>query len=181
MSVKVQQQAAGDVVDHITHFEVASFLTREARALDEERYHEWLDQMLTQDIVYQLPTEEVRYRRDKKVIGTAQTTYLYNDNHAVLSMRVARFDTGFLWAEDPPVRIRRYISNVDAMWAEVPGEVDVWSNFIVYRSRGQRDDSTMYGRRKDKLRKVDGQWRLAGRVITLDQRVILDKNVHCFF
>ena len=79
------------------------------------------------------------------------------------------------------MRIRRYISNVDARWAEVPGEVDVWSNFIVYRSRGQRDDSTMYGRRKDKLRKVDGQWRLAGRVITLDQRVILDKNVHCFF
>ena len=181
MNVDMDQQSTNQGVDPSTHFEVERFLTREARALDEERYHEWLDQMLTGDVSYQLPTEEVRYRRDKKVIGTAQTTYLYNDNHDVLSMRVARFDTGFLWAEDPPVRIRRYISNIDAMWSEVSGEVDVWSNFIVYRSRGQRDDSTMYGRRKDRLRKVDGQWRLASRVITLDQRVVLDKNVHCFF
>lgn len=181
MSFENNQTVANQAVDHTTHFEVTQFLTREARALDEERYHEWLDQMLTEDIIYQLPTEEVRYRRDKKVIGTSQTTYLYNDNFAVLGMRVARFDTGFLWAEDPPVRIRRYITNVDAQWAQTQGEVDVWSNFIVYRSRGQRDDSTMYGKRLDKLRKVEGCWRLAKRVITLDQRVILDKNIHCFF
>lgn len=181
MSAEINQHVAGKALNHIIHFEVAQFLTREARALDEERYHEWLDEMITKDISYRLPTEEVRYRRDKKVIGTAQTTYLYNDSYEVLCMRVARFDTGFLWAEDPPIRIRRYITNVDAAWADTPDEVDVWSNFIVYRSRGQRDDSTMYGRRKDRLRKVDGAWRLAARVITLDQRVILDKNVHCFF
>lgn len=181
MSSDNNQKISGQPVDHITHFEVTQFLTREARALDEERYHEWLEKMITEDIIYQLPTEEVRYRRDKKVIGTAQTTYIYNDNHAVLSMRVARFDTGFLWAEDPPIRIRRYITNVDAEWSGTDNEVDVCSNFIVYRSRGQRDDSTMYGRRMDKLRKVDGCWRLAQRVITIDQRVVLDKNIHCFF
>ncbi|PCH84538.1 MAG: PAH dioxygenase [Piscirickettsiaceae bacterium] len=181
MNTQQKQQVEGRAVDHLTHFEIERFLIGEARALDEERYHEWLDKMITKDIIYQLPTEEVRYRRDKKVIGTAQTTYLYNDSYEVLAMRVARFDTGFLWAEDPPIRIRRYITNIDAMWSDTADEVDVWSNFMVYRSRGQRDDSIMYGRRKDRLRKVEGSWRLAARVITLDQRVILDKNVHCFF
>jgi len=181
MGADNNQIVAGQYVDHNTHFEINQFLTREARALDEERYHEWLEKMVAEDVIYQLPTEEVRYRRDKKVIGTSQTTYLYNDNYDVLGMRVARFDTGLLWAEDPPVRIRRYITNVDAQWSDTPDEVTVYSNFIVYRSRGQRDDSTMYGKRLDTLRRADGYWKLAKRVITLDQRVILDKNIHCFF
>jgi 3-phenylpropionate/cinnamic acid dioxygenase small subunit len=117
MSHDVHQSLPGQAVDRATHFEIERFLIREARALDEERYHEWLDDMLAKDVIYQLPTQEVRYRRDRKTIGNAQTTYLYNDNYEVLAMRVARFDTGFLWAEDPPMRIRRYITNIDAQWA----------------------------------------------------------------
>ncbi|MGB0238795.1 MAG: aromatic-ring-hydroxylating dioxygenase subunit beta [Cycloclasticus sp.] len=174
-------QQAGQSVDQSTHFEVERFLVKEARALDEERYHDWLDNMLTKDIVYQLPTQEVRYRRDTKVLGNSQTTYLYNDNYGMLSMRVARLDTGIVWAEDPRVRNRRIISNIDVEWSDVDGEVDVRSAFILFRSRMQRDQATHYGMRMDRLRKEDGQWKLASRVITLDQRVILDKNIHCFF
>jgi len=181
MSNEDHTALSGQPVDQATHFEIERFLVREARALDEERYHDWLDNMLSKDIVYQLPTQEVRYRRDKKTIGNSQTTYLYNDNYELLAMRVARFDTGLIWAEDPPTRIRRYITNIDAQWADEPEEVDVWSNFIVYRSRAQKDNSSMYGRRRDRLRKAEGNWRLTSRIITLEQRVITDKNVHCFF
>ncbi|RLA44714.1 MAG: PAH dioxygenase [Gammaproteobacteria bacterium] len=181
MNSEEHSALSGQPVDQATHFEIERFLVREARALDEERYHDWLDNMVAKDVIYQLPTQEVRYRRDRKTIGNAQTTYLYNDNYDVLAMRVARFDTGFLWAEDPPMRIRRYITNIDAQWADEEGEVDVWSNFIVYRSRAQRDNVSTHGRRRDRLRKTDGQWQLASRVITLEQRVIMDKNVHCFF
>ena len=70
-------QQAGQSVDQSTHFEVERFLVKEARALDEERFNDWLHQMLTKDITYQLPTQEVRYRKDTKVLGNSQTTYLY--------------------------------------------------------------------------------------------------------
>ncbi|MBV1912963.1 MAG: aromatic-ring-hydroxylating dioxygenase subunit beta [Cycloclasticus sp.] len=179
--MSTSNQQAGQSVDQSTHFEVERFLVKEARALDEERFHDWLDGMLTKDITYQLPTQEVRYRRDTKVLGNSQTTYLYNDNFGMLSMRVARLDTGIVWAEDPRVRNRRIISNIDAHWSDVDGEVEVRSAFILFRSRMQRDQATHYGIRMDRLRKEEGQWKLASRVITLDQRVVLDKNIHCFF
>jgi len=179
--MSTNNQQAGQSVDQSTHFEVERFLVQEARALDEERFHDWLDNMLTKDISYQLPTQEVRYRRDKKVLGNSQTTYLYNDDFGMLSMRVGRLDTGIVWAEDPRVRNRRIISNIDAHWSEVDGEIDVRSAFILFRSRMQRDQATHYGIRMDRLRKEGGQWKLASRVITLDQRVVLDKNIHCFF
>jgi len=178
---KDNNQQAGQSVDQSTHFEVERFLVKEVRALDEERYHDWLGGMLTKDIIYQLPTQEVRYRKDKKVLGNSQTTYLYNDNIDMLGARIARLSTGIVWAEDPRVRNRRIISNIDAEWADVEGEVNVRSAFILFRSRMQRDQATHYGIRMDRLRKEEGQWKLASRVITLDQRVVLDKNIHCFF
>jgi len=167
--MSTNNQQAGQSVDQSTHFEVERFLVQEARALDEERFADWLGGMLTKDIIYQLPTQEVRYRKDKKVLGNSQTTYLYNDNF------------GIVWAEDPRVRNRRIISNIDAHWADVDGEIEVRSAFVLFRSRMQRDQATHYGIRMDRLRKEDGQWKLASRVITLDQRVVLDKNIHCFF
>lgn len=175
------KQQAGQSVDQTTHFEVERFLVKEARALDEERFGEWLGGMLTKDILYQLPTEEVRYRRDKKVLGNSQTSYLFNDNVDMLGARVARLDTGLVWAEDPRVRNRRIISNIDAEWADVENEINVRSAFILFRSRMQRDQATHYGIRMDRLRRVGGNWKLAHRVVTLDQRVVLDKNIHCFF
>ncbi|AFT67015.1 MULTISPECIES: 3-phenylpropionate/cinnamic acid dioxygenase subunit beta [Cycloclasticus] len=175
------KQQAGQSVDQSTHFEVERFLVQEARALDEERFDDWLGNMLCKDISYQLPTQEVRYRRDNKVLGNSQTTYLYNDDYGMLSMRVARMATGIVWAEDPRVRNRRIISNIDAQWSEADDEIDVRSAFILFRSRMQRDQATHYGIRMDKLRKEKGNWKLASRVITLDQRVVLDKNIHCFF
>ena len=180
MSTNNNQQA-GQSVDQSTHFEIERFLVKEARALDEERFHDWLNNMLTQDVMYQLPIQEVRQRRDNKVLGNSQTTYIYNDNFGMLSMRVARLDTGIVWAEDPKVRNRRIVTNIDAEWAEVEGEIAVRSVITLFRSRMQRDQATHYGIREDRLRKVDGQWRLAHRVITLDQRVTLDKNLHVLF
>ena len=176
-----EKRQAGQNVDQSTHFGIERFLVQEARALDEERYHDWLDNMITQDIMYQLPVEEVRQRRDKKVLGNSQTTYIYNDNFGMLSMRIARLDTGIVWAEDPKVRNRRIVTNIDAEWSEIEGEVIVRSVITLFRSRMQRDQATHYGFRMDKLRQVDGQWRLANRVITLDQRVTLDKNLHVLF
>ena len=58
--------------------------------------------------------------------------------------------------------------------------MDAWSNVIVYRNRRQRDETVVWGTKQCRLRKVDGQWKLAGRTILVDQRVVLDKNLYFF-
>jgi ethylbenzene dioxygenase subunit beta len=166
-------------VDRDTLHGIERFLIREARALDEERFHDWLA-MLAPDIRYLLPIREVRYRKDTAPIGTATGTNIYDEDYAQLEMRIRRLDTGLVWFEDPRNSVRRVIANIDAVWADAPDEVQAWSNFIVYRNRRQRDETWLVGAREDRLRRADGTWKLARRTITLDQRVVLDKNLHVF-
>jgi len=61
------------------------------------------------------------------------------------------------------------------------GEVTVASNMVVYRSRLDTDEDWWVGRRIDRLRKVDGRWKVARREIYLDQTVLKSKNLSTFF
>lgn len=58
--------------------------------------------------------------------------------------------------------------------------MNVYSNFIFYRSRRQDEEAWFVARRRDRLRKVDEQWRLARRHIVLDHHVFLDENISVF-
>lgn len=170
----------GQPVDADTHFAVERFLVREARVLNENRLRQWLQDMVTEDIHYFLPVQEVRYQKDQKPIGSSPGAAIFNDNYLMLDMRIQRVETGIAWPEDPISHLRRFVTNVDAEWSDVEGEVTAYSNIMVYRNRRQRDEAVVYGGRRDRLRTVDGCWRLAARHITIDQRVVLDKNL-CYF
>lgn len=164
-------------------FEIERHLIREARILDEERLRYWYENYLTEDISYMMPTPVSRYRREqnKPLPGTNPGSGAFMDNYELLGMRITRLETGLVWMEDPQNAIRRFITNIDAEYAEDgSGEVIAYSNFIVYRNRRQRDETITYGQKVDRLRKVDGSWRCCNRVIHMDQRVILDKNVYFF-
>jgi len=65
--------------------------------------------------------------------------------------------------------------------AEMASELNVYSNNIVYRSRGETEQDYFVGAREDVLRHVDGTWKIARRKIVLDQNVLLAKNVSIFF
>jgi len=65
--------------------------------------------------------------------------------------------------------------------AEMASELNVYSNIIVYRSRGETEQDYFVGAREDVLRHVDGTWKIARRKIVLDQNVLLAKNVSIFF
>ncbi|MEL0083186.1 MAG: 3-phenylpropionate/cinnamic acid dioxygenase subunit beta [Gammaproteobacteria bacterium] len=171
--------AAGTPVDQQTHFEIERFLIREARLLDQERLHEWLT-LLAADVRYQLPVQEVRYRDDTRPVGTGTGTYIYDDDLALLTMRVQRMDTGLVWFENPRTSNRRLITNIDAEWSDKAGEVDVYSTFLTYRNRRQSDEAWLVGAREDRLRNTDQGWKLAKRLVLLDQRVVQDKNLHLF-
>ena len=173
--------------------EVEQFLYREARLLDERRFHEWLE-LLTDDVRYWMAGRTNRYPRRSKAIAILDPERyveddmtredelaIFDEDKQTLGQRVARLDTGMAWAEDPPSRSRHLITNIEVEPGDAANEVKVYSNFMVYRSRAETEQDFYVGARRDVLRRVAGAWKIADRKITLDQNVLLAKNVSIFF
>jgi 3-phenylpropionate/cinnamic acid dioxygenase small subunit len=173
--------------------EIEQLLYREARLLDDRRFEAWLD-LFTDDVRYWMPVRTTRYPRRSKAITVLDPARheedelskeselaIFDESKETLGRRVARLDTGMAWAEDPPSRTRHSVSNVEAEPGDTEAELRVYSNFIVYRSRGETEQDFYVGARRDTLRKVDGAWKIARRTIILDQSVLLAKNVSIFF
>jgi 3-phenylpropionate/cinnamic acid dioxygenase small subunit len=173
--------------------EVEQFLYREARLLDERRFHEWLE-LFTEDVRYWMAGRRNRYPKSSKAIAMldpdryavedstedVELAILDEDKHT-LSARVARLDTGMAWAEDPPSRTRHLLANIEVETGSAGSELKVRANFIVYRSRSETEQDFYVGARRDVLRLVDGAWKIANRKLILDQNVLLAKNVSIFF
>ena len=173
--------------------EVEQFLFREARLLDERRFHEWLE-LLTDDVRYWMGARSNRYPKTSKAIAILdldryveddrtkedELAILDEDKHS-LGARVARLDTGMAWAEDPPSRTRHLITNIEVEAGDTALEVKVYANFMVYRSRAETEQDFYVGARRDVLRRVGGAWKIAERKLILDQNVLLAKNVSIFF
>jgi len=160
--------------------EVEQFLYMEADFLDHRQFHEWLD-LFTEDAHYWMPIRSTRARGDEENEFTKEWENSYfDDDKPMLAQRVAKFDTGFSWAEDPPSRTRHLVTNVRIRDGVGTDELTVTCNFIVYRSRMATDEDLWVGEREDRLRKVEGQWRIAGRKIFLDQTVLRSKNLSSF-
>ena len=173
--------------------EIEQFLYREARLLDERRFGEWLD-LFTDDVRYWMPVRSTRYpRRSKAIVVLDPDRHeeeelakdgelgIFDESKETLCRRVARLDTGMAWAEDPPSRTRHLVSNVEVKPGDHEGEIKVYSNFLVFRGRGETEQDFYVGARRDTLRSVAGAWKIARRTIILDQNVLLAKNVSIFF
>ena len=172
---------------------VEQFLYREARLLDERRFHDWLD-LFTDDLRYWMPVRTSRYpKRSRAIVILDEERYveaelaqegelaLLDETKQSLSMRIARLDTGMAWAEDPPSRTRHLITNIEVEAGDTDAELTVYSNFLVYRTRGETEQDFFVGQREDILRSVAGAWKIARRKIVLDQNVLLPKNISIFF
>lgn len=154
--------------------EVQDFLFREAHLLDEHRYDEWL-QLFTDDVEYVIPLRE--YVQGK--VPPAGHPVVKDDKQ-MLAFRVAKDATGYSHVEIPESMTCHLISNVvvDA----IPGsdELEVLSAFLVRQARKLRDEAWWAGRRRDRLRRVDGSWRIARREVHLDATV-LPRGISIFF
>jgi 3-phenylpropionate/cinnamic acid dioxygenase small subunit len=172
--------------------EVEQFLYREARLLDERRFHEWLG-LLTDDVRYWMGGRTNRYPKSSKAIAILDPDRYVEDDltredelaildedKATLDARVRRLDTGMAWAEDPPSRTRHLITNIEVEPGDSEAELKAYSNFIVYRSRAETEQDFYVGARQDVLRLVDGVLKIAKRKIILDQNVLTAKNVSIF-
>ena len=164
---------------HIT-FEVEQFFFREAALLDERKLEEWL-LLLTEDIHYWMPLRRTTTAREiEKEFTSPGDMALFDDDIRTLRLRVQRLSVGRAWAEDPPSRTRRMVTNVRVL--ETSDEEIVSScNFQLYRTRLASEEDSWIGRREDRLRRVDGELKLARRHIFLEQTVILAQNMSNLF
>jgi 3-phenylpropionate/cinnamic acid dioxygenase small subunit len=172
--------------------EVEQFLYREARLLDERRFHEWL-QLFTDDVCYWMVTRSNLYPRSSKAIAILnpgrnvdETTEedglaVLDETKKTLEGRIARLETGMAWAEDPPSRTRHLIANIEVAPGHTASELEVFSSFIVYRNRSETEQDFYVGKRRDALRRIDATLRISSRKITLDQNVLVAKNISIFF
>lgn len=161
-------------------FEVQEFLFHEAHLLDSRDYRAWLD-LLADDIHYWMPIRRTTTARETEQEFTQiGEMAFFDEDKTRLSMRVERLYVGRAWAEDPPSRTRRLITNV--LLTDVVGdEIGLTANFHLYRTRLNSEEDSWIGRREDKLRRTDEGLKLMQRHIYLEQTVILAQNMSVFF
>jgi 3-phenylpropionate/cinnamic acid dioxygenase small subunit len=162
------------------HHEIERFLHKEARLLDREMQREWLDTMVDRDIRYQMVIREDRLRRDRSK-AVAKEIFPYDDDHEALELRVRQFETGLQTMLDPPPRMRRIVSNIEAFHGAREGDYLALSYGIVFRSRRLYEhEQAVFGREDVLRRSGDGGLRLLSRRIDMDERVVRNKNLLFF-
>lgn len=160
---------------------VEDFFYLEAELLDERRLREWLE-LFTDDVHYWMPVRYNPLERPKDLneeLSGPGESYYFNDNKETLRIRVERFYSKSAWAEMPPSRTRHLISNI-RIRQDNGVQLDVDSNFLVYRTRMEKDEDIFVGTRKDILRRVNKELKIARRKILLDQAVLGAKNISVF-
>lgn len=160
--------------------EVEQFLYEQAERLDNRELHAWFDHV-ADDITYRMPR---RLMRENTASVFSEQSYYFNEDYGSLKARLERFDSEYAWAERPPTRTRRYVTNVRVTRDDEDlddGELFVESNLLVYLSRGDSDEHTLYSaRREDVLRRRGDTFQIADREIRLDQTVLSTDNVSIF-
>ena len=165
--------------DDERHLDAHQFLVEEAYLFDSQRYEQWLE-TLTADIHYVMPVKVTT------ALGagfdTSPGMAHFDENFYSLSRRVARFVTEHAWTEDPPSRLRHFVTNVRTFAADGDGDhLVVDSAELLFRSRGDVNDSALVScGREDLLRRVGGVWKLARRTISVDESVMRMQNLAVF-
>ena len=161
-------------------FEVEEFLYREAALLDARRFDEWLA-LLTDDIHYWMPIRRTTTAREVDAEFTRPGDMaFFDDDKDMLTLRVQRLSVGRAWAEDPPSRTRRLVTNIRLLGID-GDELATSANFQLYRTRLDSEEDCWIGRREDVLRRVNGSLMLARRHLFLEQTVILSQNMSSLF
>jgi biphenyl 2,3-dioxygenase beta subunit len=164
----------------VRQYEVESFYYDEAALLDAHRYEEWLA-LFSDDAHYFMPIRRTRMQRElNKEFTQRGEMAFFHDDKTLLAGRVAKLKSGRSWAEDPPSRTRHLITNVRVV-RDSGRELEVESNFHVYRTRLNSEESSWIGSRRDLLRRVEGSFQIADRKIFLEQTVLLSRNLSNFF
>ena len=161
-------------------FEVEQFLYAEAALLDARRYRDWLA-LIADDIHYWMPIRRTVSVSDlEREFTKPGDMAFFDDDRALLEMRVKKLEAGSAWSEDPPSRSRHFVSNVRVL-AVAGDEITLEAAFHLYRTRLNTEVDSWIGRREDVLRRAGDGFLIARRHLYLDQTLIRATNMSTLF
>lgn len=158
--------------------EFEQWLFDEAQLLDDIEFDDWFD-LMHSSLRYQMPVRVNKEGIERPDYSTEMFTF--NDDIELLKLRVNRLKTDYAWAEIPPSRTRRFVSNVRVK-DYVKGEKAVVKSYLlIYRSRSTDiHHDLISGERNDEFIFEDGKWKLSKRVFIVDQTTINTRNLAIF-
>lgn len=166
--------------DTALYAEVLDWIHTEAELLDDLREREWLETMVSRDVTYAVPLRQTVERARGR--GFSPDTFHLLETYGSLDSRVTRNETPYAWAEDPPSRIRHFVTNVRVRQSGDPDIVSVKSNLLLHRTRQDQSlPQLLSAERHDELRREDGRLMLLRRDVLLDLTVIRTHNLAIFF
>lgn len=134
--------------------DVADFLYREARLLDQRRFEEWLE-LFTEDGYVWVP------RKDEERGAQAS---LVDDDRALMTTRVGRLRHPAIHSQIPPAQAVRMLSNITVDEGD-DGEVVTQSTFMMLEYRTEL--RTFGGHYEHHLRPREGGWKIAAKKVSL--------------
>ena len=160
--------------------QIAEFLYEEAWLLDEIRLAEWVERLDT-NLRYTCPVRQTR-PLSQNAASIVRTVMHFDETYASIRGRVGRItDTRSAWAEDPPSRTRRLITNILVESTDNPDEFEVKSYLLCSRSRFEETNLLFLSCvRHDLLRRHGASFKLARREIIVDQTVLGFPNLAIF-
>ncbi len=144
----------------ITHGEAYDLIAREAAALDQRRWDDWLA-LFTEDTVYWVPAwrDEVTPTSDPQ----SELSLIWYQGRHNLQDRVWRVQSGLSVASTPLQRTVHSATNIS-----VQDDGGVHASFTVHCYNARRQATHVYfGHYDYVLRREDGHWKIAQKTTTL--------------
>ena len=136
--------------------EAEQFLYREARLADAFALEEW-EALWTDDAVYHVPVDPDADPRTHMSIVF--------DNRGRIATRIAQLQTGRRHSQRPPSRLCRSVTNVEIVGVE--GDDTVVTSVVQILESRDRGRTWWVGRVTHRLRRVDGELRMAAKTVVL--------------
>jgi 3-phenylpropionate/cinnamic acid dioxygenase small subunit len=113
------------------------------------------------------------------------TMFHFDENYMSLATKVTRLAaTTSAWAEKPPSRTRRFVTNIkvfEPTEATEAQEYEVRSSMLLLRNRYQASEMEIISvRRTDRIRRTDEGFKIVVRMIYPDQATIGTQNLAVF-
>jgi 3-phenylpropionate/cinnamic acid dioxygenase small subunit len=158
--------------------EVVGFLYEEADLLDRQDFEAWLS-LMTPDVRYTMPVRQSVGR--EAGLGINRQYHHFDETYGSLSVRVKRAEGTAAWAEDPPSRTRRFVTNIRVR-EDVSGDLLVDSYLLLLRYRDVLPKVDVLScSRADVLRRDGEELRLAKREIVIDHCTVGSVNLAVLF
>ena len=169
-------------VDPDLRADILQFLILETSLLDSRNFQQWLN-LVAEDFVYQMPNPVTL--DDPTRSPWAEGSYILNETRqSLIDLWFSRYEPEsfeFAWGERPLQRVRRFISNTQIVADEESDAFVATSNVLLSFARQSDPVMLVPAGRVDTIRRTGDSFKLAKRVVQLDQTVLTTSHIRLIF